>query len=348
MLDGVIFDFDGVLVDTVDDLFNVYWEIIGDLGLKNSDQDTSKLNGLTIRQICNEIIRINNIAIDFDDLLSMYYKKLDRLYSYCEVIDSSVNLVKFLYDKKTTLSIASGCPEKYIHMVLNRIGVYKYFEEVVGSDSITNGKPDPEVFFRCMKRSGFKTAMVIDDSESGVLSAIRAGCCVTKFDENIKSKKNINDFIIHQINNNISYLGEIKNLGIISSVTSYDLSSEEEEIWKNLEQDGSYNAPLQFVDFSLTESIESLVTKERDYRYFRVINESCIAVAVTGVVSDNNKILLGKRSKNTYQYSEEYDFVPAGSLETNDYIQQLNIEWREEGGFKAPIFLGLKEVAYLL
>lgn len=333
MNSGVIFDFDGVIVDSVDQLYDAYWEILSDLHITVENRNIEHLNGLKIYQICEEIIRRNNVDISPNELYAIYEKKLDAIYKGCSEIHIIVALISKLGSEGIKMSVASGCPEKYINKVLKRLGVSQYFECVIGAESINNGKPDPEVFITCLNGSSFDRALVIDDGSSGVLAALRSGCSVIKFDSSISVSNNLYELVSHFIKHRISYLGCLKDIKIKHEESTYKLNDDEMSKWESLQASGSYNAPMLMLDIKSTSNLCHLASIQRDYRYYRVKNKTDLALAVTGVIkNDQGNILIGKRSVGSFQYPDKFDLIPAGSLESGNYIQQLNLEWSEETG----------------
>ncbi len=327
---GVIFDFDGVIVDSVESLFRVYYEVVEELG-GVGEIDISHLNGLTITQICQYIIDHYNIPSTLNKILELYYSKLDKVYESSKGIISTSDLITCFGNNNIPMSIASGCPEVFIRSVLHRLSLFEYFSQIVGGDSISCGKPDPEVFAKCLQKSQFDSAMVIDDSNSGVLAALRSGCTVVKFDDCIKYHPKLNELMSYQFENYLSYLGTFQNFDVRAKEKLYQTNKKEDKVWAELEKEGSYNAPILIFDIDKTVVLSILEAFLIDYKYYRVKNEAHMALAVTGVVRNSEQdILVGKRAGNSFQYPGKTDLVPAGSLESTDYIAQLDSEWHEE------------------
>lgn len=331
MVKGVIFDFDGVIVDSVNQLFNAYWDILSDLKVTVVSRNIDHLNGLKITEICEDIILKYKVKTTLYELVALYDSKLDHIYETCDEIQPIIKLIKQLKLENIPMSVASGCPEKFIKKVLKRLEIDSYFDCLVGAESISKGKPNPEVFEACLKHSSFERALIIDDSNSGVLGALRSGCIALKFDEAILACQSLFEIVSHHLGNELSYLGEFSKFEINFHEEDYQLTDVELNKWKDLEKLGSYNSPVLLLDISGTNGFNSVNAIKRDYRYYRVKNHSDIALAVTGVVmNDQGQILIGKRSSSNFQYPEKYDLIPAGGLEDKDYINQLNTEWHEE------------------
>lgn len=79
---------------------------------------------------------------------------------------------------KVKMAIATGSPQKFLKIVLDKLKIESYFDVFVTSDEVEKGKPDPEVYNTAVKR--LKVApfecVVLEDSSNGALAAVRAGC----------------------------------------------------------------------------------------------------------------------------------------------------------------------------
>ncbi len=345
---GIIFDFDGVIVASVRGLFEIYNEVKIELGIKDKNEDLTCLNGLTIKQIClhlNEKYKLNKMQ---EEIQSIYDNKLVSLYSVCETNKNVLNLIRMLKLKNIPMSIGSSCPSKYIDIVLGRLGITDYFECVISGDDISYGKPNPEVFIKCIGLSSFDSALVIDDSNSGVLAALAADCLIVKFDKRMSKLQNLEVIMIH-FDSEISYLGCDDSLVIESVKDKYELDEIERSKWNEIVNNGDYNLPLLFINPVDIKILNKLFCYQRDYRYLRVkMNEEEVSVAVTGVVSNiQGDIILGRRSLSTYQYKNRIDMVPAGGLEDGNIIDQLNSEWSEETSSKEHVLWMEPRMLYL-
>jgi HAD superfamily hydrolase (TIGR01509 family) len=81
--------------------------------------------------------------------------------------------------ERTGLKIGLATSTKYETAVhkLNKVGVRHYFEKIIGGDQVEKSKPDPEIYLRVIKYLGEEPGccLALEDSDNGVLSALRAG-----------------------------------------------------------------------------------------------------------------------------------------------------------------------------
>ncbi len=340
MTKGIIFDFDGVIVDSISGLFTLYDRVINKLGANSTGEDISNLNGLSVLEICEHIKNIYEFELDKDEIYKIYNEELSLFYKSCPVNFDVVKVIRSLDKNNYKLSIGSSCSSVFIHEVLTRLDLNSCVQDVTGGDMIEKGKPSPEVFLTCMQRSGFDSALVVDDGFNGVVSAVKAKCSVIKYDDYISYHEDLESFIIHSYDNNISYLGKYSGIDFYKNNKEYSPSKEDVRGWSEFESLGCYNAPMIIFDDIKSVSSNKLVLKVTmaDYKYYKSSFNDAIAMAVTGIVYDKNgRILIGKRSAVTEQFSGLYDFVPAGSLENYSIYGQLDAEWEEEVGLDTAV-----------
>jgi len=96
-----------------------------------------------------------------------------------------------------------------VDLITNEFHILQYFKITISADDVTKGKPDPEPYQITAKKIGFKTkeCVVIEDSKSGVSSAIQAGCfCIgvtTTHDRKTLSEADIVVDFFNEINHNL-------------------------------------------------------------------------------------------------------------------------------------------------
>lgn len=345
---GIIFDFDGVIVPTVDRLFNIYNEVKVELGINDKYEDLDYLNGLTINQICSHLKSKYNINLPFEEIERIYDNRLTDLYSNCEVNKPVFNFIGLLKNNNIPMSLGSSCPRKYIEIVLERFGMSEYFESVISGGDVVSGKPCPDIFIKCIEHSSFDSALVVDDSSSGVLAALAADCLVFKFDKKMSNLEDLSIIMTH-FHNEISYLGSEDILILEPEKYKYELDGIDNENWSVIEKNGEYNSPLLCLTPSDMTSLKSIKCYQKDYRYYRLkMNNGEVSVAVTGVVSnEKGELLLGRRSLNNFQYRNRLDMVPAGGLENEEIIGQLNSEWVEETNSSEDVYWVGPKMLYL-
>jgi len=181
MAKAVIFDMDDVVADTTV-IHTRSWDLIlHKYGVSMEDMDDrsiSKLFGLRIREIAQELVKHFRLDADPKELES------ERADIFLGLISKEIRPSKGLHElmgmlegKGMKLALATSGVREYAELVMHRLGLEKAFDAVVTGDEVKNGKPDPEPFLKAASRLGVdpKDCIVIEDAEKGVEAAKAAG-----------------------------------------------------------------------------------------------------------------------------------------------------------------------------
>lgn len=179
---SIIFDCDGVLVDSEAISAKIFQEMVAELGC-NLDFDTvlNQITGTSMKENLNFFIEKINGELPAD------FEKVFRKRSY-EAFKTDLKPIKGIYellDKiKIPLGVASSGPVKKIKLNLTTTNLIHFFgENIFSCYEIQSWKPDPEIYLYAAKKMGFKPAecAVIEDSEAGINAAIAGGFNVFGF-----------------------------------------------------------------------------------------------------------------------------------------------------------------------
>ena len=186
MIKGIIFDCDGVLLDS-EPIFAKATQIMMDAyGL---DLDLSRLpdaNGTTVRHYCEVFLRhFPEIDIPLEKLVKDYYYYSDQLLMAddLEPMEGIRDFCKKQYEKGLQLSVASSSPTYYVMHKLRLFGIEPYFEHIVSANDITHSKPHPEIYLKAIEKSGLEKQelIAIEDAPNGIKAAKEAGLYVVGF-----------------------------------------------------------------------------------------------------------------------------------------------------------------------
>lgn len=181
---GVIFDMDGVLVDSYDAHFQSWQRVAEEEGQTFTKQQFAATFGRTSREI---------IASLWDgSLTEERIRTLDdrKEAAYRQIIEANFpamrgarELLRRLKDAGFSLAVGSSGPPENIDVVLDQLQARSLFSAVVSGADVTRGKPDPQVFLIAAERLGLVPAqcVVVEDAPVGVRAAHAAGALAIGF-----------------------------------------------------------------------------------------------------------------------------------------------------------------------
>ncbi|MHB8128633.1 MAG: GNAT family N-acetyltransferase [Mobilitalea sp.] len=185
MLKAVIFDMDGVIIDS--EPMHARAAI---LALKRYNVDITfdylcAFIGSTTYYMCQKMIEDFNISVTPEELLKTNLEMKTYLLQSegHTTIPYIIDLMKNLYEHGIKLSIASSSPSEAIEEVMQALQIGDYFEGYVSGMMVEHPKPSPDIFLEAAKRLGVSSdeCLVIEDSFHGVSAAEAAGIACIGF-----------------------------------------------------------------------------------------------------------------------------------------------------------------------
>jgi beta-phosphoglucomutase family hydrolase len=173
-IQGLIFDCDGTLVDTMP-LHWRAWQIITQRhGLHFPEERFYAFGGVPTRDILKLLAEEQGKRID---PLAVAFEKEEAFLQHLgdiEPIHAVVDIAKANHGR-LPMAVASGGTQKIITMLLDQIGIRSLFQAVVTSEAVTRQKPAPDIFLEAARRLGVAPAAcrAYEDSDLG-MEAIRA------------------------------------------------------------------------------------------------------------------------------------------------------------------------------
>ena len=176
---GVIFDMDGVLVDSYAAHFES-WRALGrEVGFEMNEQQFTATFGRTSREVIAEFLPHLATSPARIAALDQRKEKLFRgiLEAKFPAMGGAVELIDALDRAGLRLALGSSGPPENVALVLDKLGRRDKFAGVVTGMDVTRGKPDPQVFLLAAERIGLTPpqCLVIEDAPAGVAAAKAAG-----------------------------------------------------------------------------------------------------------------------------------------------------------------------------
>lgn len=174
---GVIFDMDGVLVDSAAAHLQSWQQLAREFGREVTEEQFAATFGQRNRDIIPVLIGdVPGATVEtLGDRKEEIYRDLIR--DSAPIVEGAIDLVCSLHKAGVSLAVGSSGPRANIDLVLDVMGVGELISVVVSSDEVTRGKPDPQVFTIACQRLRIEPArcIVIEDAPAGVEAAQAAG-----------------------------------------------------------------------------------------------------------------------------------------------------------------------------
>ena len=193
--EAVIFDFDGVIVDTEPLHYAAFQRALEPLGLHFSwEEYVETYIGFDDRDAFRHAFSSKGTTLSQNELHSLIEQKAvffkDVIGSGVSAYPGVLDLIFHLHANKFPLAICSGALRSDIDPILAMLGISDYFDVIVTADDVAVSKPDPECYQLAFQRlqsahqNNFSkgATLVIEDTPSGISSAKAAGlmvCAVT-------------------------------------------------------------------------------------------------------------------------------------------------------------------------
>ncbi|QDA61870.1 HAD family hydrolase [Hymenobacter jejuensis] len=180
MIRTVIFDMDGVLVDTEPLHRDAFFRHFAELGITVSDAEYATFLGSSTRNMYQRIKREFGLSQDVEALMVRKRELFGAAFDHSTELDllpGARALVEELYRQGVPLVLASSASKETIARVFKRFELYPYFDHIVSGEDFPQSKPNPAIFLQAAKLAETPAAecVVIEDSSNGVAAAKAAG-----------------------------------------------------------------------------------------------------------------------------------------------------------------------------
>jgi HAD superfamily hydrolase (TIGR01509 family) len=178
-MDAVIFDMDGVLIDSEPLHFEVDQLVLRKLNIYEGKSYLERFVGYTnpaMWQIIKEEFSIESTIEELIDL-QMTVKLSHLEQSNYEAIEGIKELLEELQSFNVPIAIASSSPRIFIEAVIKKIHIVDYFQDWISGEEVPKSKPEPDVFLKAAELLNVnpERCVVIEDSKSGAIAAKSAG-----------------------------------------------------------------------------------------------------------------------------------------------------------------------------
>jgi HAD superfamily hydrolase (TIGR01509 family) len=187
MIQTVIFDMDGVIVDTEPVHHYAYNEHFKQLGIDITPEIYATFTGNSTKNIFERLKGEFNLEQEVQALVETKRTLFNAAFDSKEdlfLLDGVEDLIKELHSNGMQLVLASSSARVTIERVFNRFGLHQYFSHIVSGEDFPKSKPHPAIFLQAalLANTPVEECIVIEDSTNGILAAKAAGIYCVGFD----------------------------------------------------------------------------------------------------------------------------------------------------------------------
>src|SRR6478609_4119918 len=181
MIKAVIFDLDGVIVDTAHYHFIAWKRLANELGIHFTEVENEQLKGVSRMRSLEIILELGNLRLSQEEMERLATKKNQWFVDYInamkpdEIFPGVKDMIQNI--RAAGIKIALASSSKNADTVLTLLDVKNLFDVIVDGTMITHSKPDPEIFLLAARQLNLPPSecLVYEDAEAGVEAAIAAG-----------------------------------------------------------------------------------------------------------------------------------------------------------------------------
>ena len=176
MINTVIFDMDGVIVDTEPVHHYAYKEHFKQLNIDVSQEMYSSFTGSSTKNIYSRIKEYFNLEQEIEILVrgkrDFFYNAFDKKEDLF-LLDGVEDLIKELHSNGMQLVLASSSANETIERIFNRFDLHQYFTFKVSGEDFPKSKPHPAIFLKAaeLAQTSVENCIVIEDSTNGIKAA---------------------------------------------------------------------------------------------------------------------------------------------------------------------------------
>lgn len=176
-MDAVIFDMDGLMIDTECIYWAVAREMAQEAGKTVSDDTLGRMMGrapldsvqlyareVGLTQPAEELMRERDRRV-----LEVFKKGIQPMPGLMEILEA--------FRPRFKIALATSARMHFVELIFGNMDLHRFFDVLQTSDDIVNGKPHPEIYLKAMNKLGVEPAksFVLEDSSNGSLAGKRAG-----------------------------------------------------------------------------------------------------------------------------------------------------------------------------
>lgn len=174
MKKAVLFDMDGLMIDSERATYQSYLDVMVPMGYEFSEEQYKTLLGRTYRGIIGQFYTMFGEDFPMEEVWDKSHEILDRrIIENVPIKKGLIELLKYLKENNYKTIVATSSGRARVDKILAAAHITEYFDDSICGDEVKFGKPNPEIFLTACKKLGVtpEEAVVLEDSESGIQAA---------------------------------------------------------------------------------------------------------------------------------------------------------------------------------
>ena len=212
MIDTVIFDMDGTLIDT-EKYYRICWpQALAAFGYHMTDEQALSMRSLGRPFAPVHLKEMFGDEIDYHQVRN----KRKELMEAClaregiQLKPGAIELLTWLKEQGIRTAIATATDMERTNRYLEQLGLLQYFDTIISATMVKEGKPSPDIYLYACEQLGRKPqdCIAVEDSPNGAISAYRAGCKVVMVPDQTQPEEELREKLFACVEN----LTEIREL----------------------------------------------------------------------------------------------------------------------------------------
>lgn len=179
MIKAVIFDMDGLMIDSERVTFECYQEILKGMNLTMDEEFYKTLLGKPLKGIYQRFYDVYGNDFPIEDVIKDVHALMAQRFETegVPVKTGLKSLLEYLKTNNYKTIVATSSNRDRVDTILAQAQITDYFDDSICGDEVTKGKPNPEVFLKSCQKLGVSVdeAIVLEDSEAGIQASYDAG-----------------------------------------------------------------------------------------------------------------------------------------------------------------------------
>ena len=179
MIKAIIFDMDGLMIDSERVTFECYHEILKGMNLTMDEEFYKTLLGKPLKGIYQRFYDVYGNDFPIEDVIKDVHALMAKRFETegVPIKTGLKSLLEYLKENNYKTIVATSSNRDRVDTILSQAQITDYFDDSICGDEVTKGKPNPEVFLKsCQKLDvNVDEAIVLEDSEAGIQASYDAG-----------------------------------------------------------------------------------------------------------------------------------------------------------------------------